>query len=101
VIRIALIKKNQEEQHHYKKKSSAKRTYQIKSATLVPNFAARCRAIRNYLGGKTINKTKQEKATIERKHHTPITGRRDQANTELSNQNNYNFQTNFNKTASA
>jgi len=36
-IKIALIKRNQTEQHHFKKKSSAKRTYQNKSAILLPN----------------------------------------------------------------
>ncbi len=58
-IKIALIKENQEEQYHSKKKSSAKRTYQIKSAILVPNFAARLHSIRNYFGVQTIRKTKQ------------------------------------------
>jgi hypothetical protein len=69
-MRIALIKKNQKEQHHSKKKSSAKRTYQIKSAILVPNFAARWRSIRKYFGGQMIRKTKQEKATSSKKNTT-------------------------------
>jgi hypothetical protein len=100
-MRIALIKKNQKEQHHSKKKSSAKRTYQIKSAILVPNFAARWRSIRKYVSGQTIGKTKQEKATVVRKHHTTIPRKKPKTSSKQLNQNFCNFQTNFNKTASA
>ncbi len=57
---MALIKKNQKEKPQLKKKTAAKKTYQIKSAILIPNFAARWHSIRNYFSGQTIGKTKQE-----------------------------------------
>ena len=41
--------------------SIMKKTYQIKTAKIVPVFAARWRSIRKYFSGQTIGKTKQEK----------------------------------------
>jgi hypothetical protein len=49
-----------------------KKTYQIKTAKLVSIFAARWRSIRKYFSGQTTGKTKQEKATVIRKHHTHL-----------------------------
>jgi hypothetical protein len=66
-MRIALMKKNQKEQHYSKKKSSAKRTYQIKSAILVPNFAARWRSIRKYFGGQDDRESEARKSNSSKK----------------------------------
>ncbi len=60
-MRIALIKTKAEKQHHSKKKSSAKRTYQVKTAKLVPVFATRWRSICKYFSRQTIGKRSKKK----------------------------------------
>ncbi len=69
---MALVKKDQKERRNSKKISSTKRTHQIKSAILFPNFAARYCLIRKYFGGQQPRKQRKKKATIVRKHHTTI-----------------------------
>ncbi len=97
-MKIVLMKTKAERQHHSKKKSSAKRTYQIKVARLVPVFAARWRSICKYFSGQTIGKTKQEKATVVRKRHTYLhSKRKPKKDFKQSSQSHYNSHFNLNQ----
>jgi hypothetical protein len=90
-MKIALIKKKiRSEQHHSKKKSSAKKTYQIKTAKLVPVFAARWRSINKYFSEQTIGKTKQKEQQLIKRHtHLHYKGK-PKGNLEQSSQSHYN-----------
>ena len=80
--------------------SIMKKTYQIKTAKLVSIFAARWRSICKYFSGQTTGKTKQEKATVVRKHHTHLhSERKPKENLKQSSQSRYNPHFNLNKQA--
>ena len=96
MIKIALIKKNQKEQHHFKKRSSTKRTYQIKSAILLPNFTARWHSIRNHFSRKTIRKRSKKKQLLKENTIHLYPEEETQENSGRSSQYYYNFHTNFN-----
>jgi hypothetical protein len=75
-MKIALTRKNKNNNTTPRYKSSiAKKTYPIKIAKLVPNFAARWRSICKYFissENKRLEKTMQDTPTLQRKRHTPI-----------------------------
>ena len=80
--------------------SIMKMTYQIKTAKLVPVFAARWRSICKFFSGQTIGKTKQEKATVVRKRHTHLhSKRKPKEDLKQSSQSRYNSHFNLNKQA--
>jgi hypothetical protein len=67
-----LEKTTSKKKHHPKKITSAKRTYQTKTAKLVPVFAARWRSIRKHFSGQTTRKEARNKNNSSKKTpHTP------------------------------
>ena len=77
-----------------------KKTCQIKTANLVPVFAARWHSICQNFSGQTIRKTKKEKATVVRKRHTHLHPKREpKEDLKQPSQNRYNSHFNLNKQA--
>ncbi len=101
MMKIALTRGNSEESTPPRDiPSKIKKTYQIKTAKLVSIFAARWRSIRKYFSEQTTRKTKQEKATVVRKHHTHLhSERKPKENLKQSSQSRYNPHFNLNKQA--
>jgi hypothetical protein len=93
MMKIALTRGNSEKTNHL----IMKKTYQIKTAKLVSIFAARWHSICKHFSGQTTGKTKQEKATVVRKHHTHLHfERQHKENLKQSSQNHFNSHFNLN-----
>ncbi len=72
----------------------------MKTAQLVPVFAARWHSICQNFSRQTIRKTKQERATVVRKRHTHLhSKRKPKEDLKQSSQSRYNSHFNLNKQA--
>ena len=76
-IKIALIKRNQTEQHHFKKKNHLQRGPIKSNPHFTSKFHRQMVLNTRSFQQKDDQKTKQEKATNKRKHHTYIPRRRE------------------------
>jgi hypothetical protein len=101
MMKIALTRRNSERINTTSRYSiHNKEDLSNQDRKLVSIFAARWRSIRKYFSGQTTWKTKQEKATVVRKHHTHLYSERKPKETlKQSSQNRYNPHFNLNKQA--
>ncbi len=107
MMKIALIKTKSENNNttpRYKS-SIAKKTYPIKIAKLVPNFAARWRPICKYLNSSENKRSEKKRCKIHQHYRENATRlyseRKPKEELEQSSQNHYNSQFNLNKQAYA
>jgi hypothetical protein len=92
-------------EHNSKKKSSAKRTYQIKAAKLVPVFTARWHSIRKYFNSSENKRPEKKRCKIQKQYKENATRlypeKKLKEDLKQSSQSHYNSQFNLNKQAYA